>query len=138
MRVKSYLDQLKAGKTFRNLFARSKVTNLMGGIKSKGSKVGQKVGDIGLGVTSGTGKFIGAKTPFVGGESRQRRSEEEAFFEGQFTSGTDDSSIPPSMRKGARKTFKAGFKENLRTQEQARDAGMRAIVLLDCFEICSF
>ncbi len=116
----------KAGKTFRNIFARTKMTgsDLMGKIKSKGTKAGKTVGGIGVGVGAGAGRFVGSKAPYIGGEARERRAEEEAFFEGQFTSGTSDSSIPPSMRKKARKTFKTGFKEELRTQEEARDAGI--------------
>ncbi len=96
----------KAGKTFRNLFARTKVSGstLMGKIGKGGRKVGIGVGTVGVGI----GKGIGAKTPFVGGEARQTRAEESAFWEQRYE-GAGVGALPPSMRKRGRKDIKSGF-----------------------------
>ncbi len=115
----------KAGKTFRNLFARSKKSGsaLMGHIRTKGSKAGKTVGGIGVGVGIGVGKFAGAKAPYVGGEARERRTEESKFWESRYE-GAGVGLIPPSMRKQARKDLKGGYKDSTTLERDLDLAGI--------------
>lgn len=77
-----------------------------------------------VGQAKRAGRFMGTKVPYIGEESRQRRAEEEAYWDRKFQDLGEDPDLPPSMRRGARKRFKEDFTQSSEAAREATAAGV--------------